>query len=589
MWIPSGSDFGGSGQVPRLGREGGLLASPVGTRKERAALAPPLKLLLVSNNSGLIRLIRTMLPAGPKSRIQMQTCDRLAGALARLRYQPFDVVLLDLVLPDCRGLPSIQILTRSFPEIPLVVLTGTDEEVPGQAAMEAGAQDYLHKGGMDAELLIRTLRFAVHRQKADYALKKSQESLQTLVENLPDGVVLYNNEGMTFANPAALELFGVSSLAEIQGREVTEFLNCPQDPELAWRLDRVIAGLQPHDEFQEGECLKADGRCPSACKFMAIPLQQARGNQGQLILRDITPRKRADKYLRLATAVFEASAEGMMILDAEGRVEMVNEAFTTMTGYSAEEVVGWDSRFLGAGENGTAFFSKLGRILSEKGHWRGELSALGKSGAVFIARLTVSVVRNELGEATNYVTVFSDVTEEKEREAAIKHLANHDPLTGLPNRRLLHDRLTQALADRHREPQGRDRLALLFVDLDAFKAVNDTYGHEAGDQVLREMAGRMREALREGDTVARFGGDEFVVLLKHLPGEDMAAELARKLFRSMSRPVTLNADGVTVELGASIGIAMAPKHGDQADLLLNRADQAMYCSKERAEQPYYLF
>ncbi|HKJ89249.1 MAG TPA: response regulator, partial [Gammaproteobacteria bacterium] len=321
MWIPSGGDGGDSGQGPRMNREGGLLPSPVGTRKERGTVVPPLKLLLVSNDGSLIRVIRSLLPGGPRSRIQMQTCDRLTGALARLRYQSFDVVLLDVVLPDCRGIPSVQILARAFPGLPLVVLTEAEADVPGRAAIEAGAQDYLQKGSTDAELLVRTLRFAVQRQRADSALKESQESLETLIENLPDGVVLFGGEGMIYANPAALSLFGAATHAEVQGREVTDFLDCPEDPGLPWRLEQVLRGERGSGEFREGRCLRADGGPPAACQFMAVPLHKSHGVQGQLILRDMTRQKQADQRLRQATAVFESSGEGMMILDAGGRVE----------------------------------------------------------------------------------------------------------------------------------------------------------------------------------------------------------------------------------------------------------------------------
>lgn len=282
-----------------------------------------------------------------------------------------------------------------------------------------------------------------------------------------------------------------------------------------------------------------------------------------------------------------------MLWDAQGRIEMVNQAFVEITGYGAAEVVGREARFLDSGRHQPGFLGEVGRTLKEYGHWRGDFWARRKSGEVFIARLALSAIRDDQGRVSTFVGVFSDITEEKEQEAAIQHLANHDPLTGLPNLRLLHDRLIQALADRHREPQKRNRLALYFVDLDDFKRVNDRFGHEKGDQALREMAHRILETLREGDTVARFGGDEFVILAKHLPSQKAAEDLARKISAVTGEPLSLEGGGCPeegpVRIGASIGIVMAPTHGDEADILLARADHAMYRSKEAGKFCYHFF
>ncbi|KPV40394.1 hypothetical protein AN478_06210 [Thiohalorhabdus denitrificans] len=558
----------------------------MGTRKEPVAPFAPLKLLLISNDTGLVRILRSMLPEGPRGRIQMQTCDRLAGALARLRYQPFDVVVLDLVLPDCRGLPSIQILSRSFPEMPLVVLTESPGEVSGQEALEAGAQDYLQKGLMDAEVLVRTLRFAVHRQRSASALKDSQEGLRDLVENLPDGVVLYNQHGITFANSAAMELFGVASLMEVKGREVTEFLRCPQDPDLGRRLERIAAGGYPRRLYQEAECVGDARRGESVCQVIAAPLPQSREAQGQLVLRDISYRKRAEQYQRLATSVLEAAPGAMMVLDARGKVEGVNRAFLAMTGYAEGEVLGRDSRFLGVAGQGTELFPGIARCVREQDGWQGDFWVLEKDGGGFVAPLTVTPIRSDQGRVTHYVGAFGGPEGREGASPPSRYPAHHDPETGLPNLGLLHDRIVRALADRHREPPGRDRMALLLVGLE--RGGRAPAGKALERDVWPEIARRARETLRSGDTVARAGEWELAVLLENLPGPDMAEDLARRLIRRLTRPVTREDGEPAPKLRARVGIALAPEHGEQAHQLLHRADEARDAARGSGARCYAL-
>lgn len=564
------------------------LAMPSPANGEGAsATARSLNILMVEDNPGIARVVRAMLSEARRVAFHVTISGRISEALAKLRQHDFDLVLLDLLLPDCQGVNSVQILAQAFPDLPIVVLTGLDDEESGQAAIEAGAQDYLIKGAVDGELLCRTIQFAIQRHRAEQELVASQERYRSLVENLPDGLLLFSEEGVTFANSAALELLGANGPDELEGRSPGDLLVCHREPDIDQRFHEVLKEGYRFPGFLEGECRPLDGSQPVQCELMATPPNRSLAGQGQLILRDITPRKQAEKYLRLATTVFEASAEGMMIWDSQGRIEMVNEAFVDITGYTTAEVIGREARFLDAGRHGSGYFDLMESTVREKGHWRGDFWARRKSGETFVARLTLSAIRDDRGQISNYVGVFSDITEEKEQEAAIQHLANHDPLTGLPNRRLFHDRLTQALADRHREPRDRNRLALLFVDLDDFKQVNDQYGHEHGDRALQEIAQRIRGTLREGDTVARFGGDEFVILLKHLPQEETAEELAQKVFAVISDPLPVAEE--EVEVGASIGIVLAPKHGDQADTLLTRADHAMYRSKEAGKGRYGFF
>lgn len=275
---------------------------------------------------------------------------------------------------------------------------------------------------------------------------------------------------------------------------------------------------------------------------------------------------------RLSRIVFDNSLEGITVTDARSRIQLVNKAFTDTTGYSAEEVLGKTPALLKSGEQGDEFYADFWKGLQERGEWRGEIWNRRKNGSVYAEWLNVSAVRNSRGEVEHYVAIFSDITERKEREQLMTFQAFHDALTGLPNRLLFRDRLEQALAHarrhKHRTP------AVMFLDLDRFKQINDTFGHDAGDMLLKEVANRLRRCVRESDTVARLAGDEFTVLLPDIEEEADAFTVAEKILAAMQAPVHLGTEERVIT--TSIGISLFPRDGRDADALIKSADTAMY-------------
>jgi len=269
----------------------------------------------------------------------------------------------------------------------------------------------------------------------------------------------------------------------------------------------------------------------------------------------------------------------MMVTDARGKLIRVNQAFTRLTGYQAEEVLGRTPALLHSGRQDADFYENLWRTLRQTGYWQGELWNRRKDGGLYLEWLTISAVRAPDGTITHYVGTFSDVTKNKESEEKIHHLAYYDALTNLPNRRLLHDRLTQVMAAGHRSCQ---HAAVLFLDLDNFKLLNDTRGHDAGDGLLIETAKRIRLHLRDGDTVARLGGDEFVVLLENL-GTDaqeaavVAGNVAEKLRLALAQPYSVAERAF--HCGASVGIALFRGREEPVEAILRHADLAMYQAK----------
>lgn len=284
----------------------------------------------------------------------------------------------------------------------------------------------------------------------------------------------------------------------------------------------------------------------------------------------------ANRLAGLAAAIFAATDEAMLITDDRQVILSVNPAFERVTGYRAAEAVGHTPRMLSSGRHDTQFYSEMWGTLLHDGHWHGEIWNRRKSGELYVQRITLSVLRDEDRRITNYVAVFNDITTSKREADRIRHLANHDSLTRLPNRVLLQDRTEQALAQAAR---GGGQTALLFLDLDGFKEVNDKLGHLTGDRVLEAVAERLGRCVRESDTVARLGGDEFVVLLPVVKSVGDVQKLAEKLLMVLAEPLVFG-DG-EAKIGASIGVALYPRDGDDGETLLAAADEAMYQAKRQ--------
>ena len=279
---------------------------------------------------------------------------------------------------------------------------------------------------------------------------------------------------------------------------------------------------------------------------------------------------------RIATDVFEHALEGILVTDARGTIIKVNPAFTRTTGYTAEEAIGNNPKMLQSGQHDGTFYAAFWGSIESTGQWQGDIWNKRKNGEVYPEWLNISSVRDEEGRVTNYVAVFSDITERKRQEALITYQAHHDALTGLPNRVLYRDRLQQALAIARRKGTN---VGVMFLDLDRFKFINDSLGHDVGDELLKQVARRLRGAVREADTVARLGGDEFTVLLPEIDGPKSAEAVAAKILEVTRKPYTLGSRELFVT--SSVGIAIFPEHGQDAETLMKHADAAMYHIKEQ--------
>ena len=301
---------------------------------------------------------------------------------------------------------------------------------------------------------------------------------------------------------------------------------------------------------------------------------------------DIDTEKRTREQLRLLANVFEHSGEAIVVTDAQNRVVSINEAFARLTGYSELEVRGQNPRILSAGRTSRAEYEDMWSSINLKGGWQGEIWDKRKDGSCYPKWLTISTLRDEQGRVTHYIGSFTDISERKDAERQILHLAHHDTLTGLANRFSLHQRLDQAVALARRDDRS---LAVLFIDLDRFKAINDSLGHPMGDRLLVEVGQRLRASVRDSDVVARFGGDEFVVVMTDIADGNVGqiSSLAGKILRRLSRPYGIA--GRELHSTPSIGISVFPNDGADVDALLKHADMAMYHAKSLGRANFQFF
>ena len=547
---------------------------------------PLIRVLLVEDSATDALVAQDELQHAVGVQFEVVHCVRLESALEHLTQAHFDVVLLDLTLPDSDGLETFTHLHAREPEVPVVLLSHRADEAMAMQAVSAGAQDYLVKGQPEGTL-IRAIRYSLQRAHAEAALRLSEERWTFALEGSGDGVWdwdLRTND--TFYSARWKTMLGYSE-ADVQVH--------PNEWESRVHPDdkaRVMAELQIHlDGATTSYACEHRLRCKDGSYLWVlgrgmVVRRDALGKPLRIVGTnlDISGRKAIELQQQLDASVFTHAKEGIMITDAAGDIVRVNGTFTQITGYSSEEAVGMNTRMLNSGRHDPAFYTAMWADLTQKGFWSGEIWNRRKGGEIYAELETISAVRDETGAVQNYVALFTDITHIKDHQRQLEHVAHYDLLTGLPNRVLLADRLLQAMAHAQRRGQS---LAVAFLDLDGFKAINDEYGHETGDALLNALANRMKEALREEDSLSRFGGDEFVAVLVDLENGADCEPVLERLLKSVSEPVQLG--DKTVQVSASIGVTLFPQDGSDADLLMRHADQAMYHAKLAGKNRYHLF
>ncbi len=425
--------------------------------------------------------------------------------------------------------------------------------------------------GLAAARLARTER---RRLMAEKTLAESEASYRSLIDFSPVGIAVQKAGRIVYANPAAVSILGAQSAQQLLGRRLLRFVH---------RDVRRLTHTRMREALALGRKLEVRIVCIDGSaidvEVQATMIPFEREQAVRVSIQDITQRKRVEANLRIAATAFE-SQEGVVVTDTKNVILRVNNAFTQMTGYSAEEAVGRTPRLLHSGRQDASFYEAMWKVIQETGSWQGELWNRRKNGEEYPEHLSITAVRDGQGTLTHYVATMIDITLRRAAADEIERLAFFDPLTRLPNRRLLMDRLRQALAGCTRHNRHG---ALLFLDLDHFKTLNDTLGHDLGDALLRQVAQRLGRVVREGDTVARLGGDEFVVLLEDLDeGAREAAEqtqaIGEKILAALNLPYQLD-DTHQNHSTASVGAVLFSEQQQSFDDLLRQTDLAMYAAK----------
>lgn len=454
-------------------------------------------------------------------------------------------------------------------------------------AFDEPIQHLLLEMAVDISFALNDFSHAKERKIIEASRQEAFDRLQKLADRLPGVIYQFRlmpdgTSSFPFASDALYEIYRVKPEDVMEDASKAFEVVHPGDiEELQKSIQTSAERLAPWYQeyrvcFDDGDIRWLSGN--------AMPEKEADGSiLWHGFITDITQHKKTEAQIELASKVFEQSREGIMITDPNQKILMVNEAFSEISGYSVEETLGKTPRILASGRHSKSFYQAIWKSIKEKGHWQGEIWNRRKNGEIFPEWLSISCGVDASGSVTEYVGIFNDISKIKESEEKIKHLAHYDPLTGLVNRELLMDRLNHSISTAER---NGTQLALLFIDLDHFKNVNDTLGHQVGDQLLVEVGQRILNILREEDTIARQGGDEFIVVLPDT-GENGAVHVAEKVLETISGE--LNLDPYKLFITPSIGIAIYPQDGIDADSLLKNADTAMYQAKNDGRNIYRFF
>ena len=459
-------------------------------------------------------------------------------------------------------------------EYRIVDANGTERWVAENGQPQTGSAGMVWVDGIIADISQRK-----HHEMRIEALLTEQSAI---LDNVMFGVMFVRHRRIVSVNRRCEELFGYGHGAMTGSSTAIVF---PTQYDFEEAGERQYPALGAGGDFsEERHYRRRDGSLFWAL-VSGCALDPLRPGEGSIwVYADISARKEAEEKLRLSATVLEHIADAVMVVDVEGVIVAVNPAFTQITGYTEAEAVGKHSSLTRSERHDEAFYQTMWDELIASGFWRGELWRRRKNGEIYLEWLTISAVRDTHALTTHYVGVCSDITQVKQAQEKLDHLAHHDPLTALPNRLLFHDRLQHALP---RAARDREQLAILFIDLDRFKNVNDTLGHHIGDELLQQVAEQLSARLREGDTLARLGGDEFIVLLENVDGQYGATQVAEKLVSMFEQPFLVA--GHELFVTCSVGVSLFPDDAQDLNMLIRNADVAMYQAKARGRNGYRFY
>jgi diguanylate cyclase (GGDEF)-like protein/PAS domain S-box-containing protein len=422
--------------------------------------------------------------------------------------------------------------------------------------------------------LVGTLTDETDTEAGENSLQHSEEQVFEFLEGVGLAAIAIDTQGsLVHINQVMAAQIGQAEKSLLGCDWIGQYVSSEDRPRLAEVFGGKVS-LSALPQELEYQVETAKGQCLFRWHLTLIRDPAGVPMSIAMMGSDITEWRRMGDRLRLNAQVFDSSNEAMVITDRQNNIISVNRAFTRLTGYEREEALGKNPRILNSGRQDAAFYRSMWESIIENGFWRGDIWDRRKDGSCYPKFLSITAIRDDGGEIVKFSAVFYDVSERKEMELQLENLAHYDSLTGLPNRMLLHDRLEQAIATAERQ---RQHFALLFIDLDGFKPVNDEHGHGVGDAVLKLVGERLNLVIRGMDTAARLGGDEFVVILTDIHNRENTERVAEKIIGELSEPYQVA--GKTLSISASIGASLYPSDQKVAMDLLRTADEAMYQAK----------
>ncbi|NOQ62882.1 MAG: EAL domain-containing protein [Methyloprofundus sp.] len=528
--------------------------------------------------------------------------DGKQGLTAYKRYKP-NIVITDILMPVMDGLKMAEYIQSIAPDTPIIIVTAFEEPRYFHQAIDLGVQQYVNKP-VKMPILEQALLKSARILRAEAALKEIEERYRILFPlsqiaisvadaTHPQAIVVEQEEDRLFfkgnlidCNEAFLKLLGYQDLHMLQ--ELSHNICSLMTDSSAALLNKVVQEELLVRGFSSEFEIELVSYQKSTIPVM-VQLILRYSDAGEPIeiwgvMRDVREQRKSEQDLRLSAKVFESSKDAIIISDKNNIMISVNQAFSEITGYTREEVVGKNPKLLQSGRHDKEFYQKMWIELQAKGYWQGEIWNRRKSGEIFPEWISISLVYDNAGNISHHIANFSDITDLKSSEAHIEFLANYDPLTELPNRRLFIDRLDQAIKKAAREDTS---LAVIFFDLDHFKTINDSLGHSIGDLMLIEVAQRISACVRKSDTIARLSGDEFAAVIADVGDISNIIHVAKKIIDSMR--VSFKIENYELHITTSIGISLYPSDGDNYELLLKNADTAMYCAKNNGRDNFEFF
>lgn len=505
---------------------------------------------------------------------------------------PIDLLIVDYNTPSLNGLEVLQIL-QAADKMPLsIMVSGSNDVQIVIAAMKSGCSDYVIKEVnnyfdlllVSVEKVLEKKRLIKEKDAAEMALIKSNQNLQRAQKQAKVGSwEYYPDKHTAIWSEQEYINFDCSTDERPNYSKYLRYIH-PEDRErVEHQNTELLATKSPLD--MDFRLQLNDGSIRYLHSYTEIDTD----TQGQIkrifgITKDITEEVNAAARLKQAATVFNNTSEAIFITDENNRIISINPAYTKITGYQEHEVLGKTPGIISSGHHDKAFFADFWHELLHNGQWQGEVWNRHKNGSIFPTWQSITAIKDITGKTTQFVSIFNDISTRKADEELIRYQANYDNLTGLPNRNLFLDRINVALTKAQRENK---QLALLMIDLDRFKWINDTLGHKAGDIMLQETAKRLKNSVRNSDTVARLGGDEFIIIASELQHHADVEMIANKIFSSFKAPLLI--DNHEVFIAGSIGISIYPNDGDTVEKLLMNADSAMYSAKENGRNRFHYF